>query len=60
MPTYASVYQHMSENFIRNSYVTLIRSSVTGPLDPVTDWGHFTSRVAQSQIWTIASAITVL
>ena len=29
---YVSVYQRMSENVIRNSYVSLTRSSVTGPL----------------------------
>ena len=29
---YVSVYQRMSENFIRNSYVSLIRNSVTGPI----------------------------
>ena len=30
---YVSVYQRMSEHFIRNSYVSLIRNSVTGPLE---------------------------
>ena len=29
---YVSVYQRMSDNFIRNSYVSLIRNNVTGPL----------------------------
>ena len=29
---YVSIHQRMSETFIRNSYVTLIRSSVTGPI----------------------------
>ena len=34
---YVSVYQRMSENFIRNSYVSLIHNSVTGPLSKVND-----------------------
>ena len=29
---YVSVYQRISETFIRNSYVSLIRNSATGPL----------------------------
>ena len=28
---YVSVYQRISEHFIRNSYVSLIRNGVTGP-----------------------------
>ena len=46
---YVSVYQRVSEHFIRNSYVSLIRNSVTGPLPDTSPLIHATRHASPAR-----------